>query len=31
MRPCQLFVVTLGALSLPESRGTGTVRLPAER
>ncbi len=31
MRPCQLFVVTLGALSLPESRGTGAVRLPAER
>ena len=31
MRPWQLFDVTLGALSLPESRGTGTVRLPAER
>jgi hypothetical protein len=31
MRPCQLFVLTLGALSLPGSRGTGTVRLAAER
>ena len=31
MQPSQLFVVTLGALSLSGSRSTGTVRLQAER
>jgi hypothetical protein len=31
MQPRQLFVVTLDALSLPESRRAGSIQPPVER